>query len=278
MSSRSEVAVLRRGEDGELERLQTRFQGGAHGILALPSGGFVAPLGTGGLLFLTKEEGKIASRVSRIEGGRPNFYKMALLSEARGSSVLACAAQDSGLFAMTVEAGRVTTLVSHEFPGIDVVDVCSLNSKDNPQAAVALNHDGSLLFFPDVLGKMTLPPIHFFDTRGVPYTVLSAQGHVFVLNSGELIVIPSLAAKFLQGERMDQPTDSFFMPVPAVDVFLCGEESVLLIEEEESIEYRVADLVGQVSDPDQRTLLTPTLPIPAWRTIQQQPMVFVPAA
>jgi len=244
----------------------------------LPSGGFVAPLGTDGLLFLTEEEGEIAANVGVTEGKHPNFYKVALLAGVGGASVLACAVRDSGLTVMTVEDGRVTPRVSHEFPGIDVVDVCSLNSKDKPRAAVALNHDGCLLFFSDVLEKTTLPPIHLGYSCGVPYTVLSAQGHVFVLTSDDFVAFPDLAARFWRGEPMDKPAGARLMSVQAVDVFLCGEESVLLIEEEESIEYRVADLVGQVSDPDQRTLLTPTLPIPAWRTIQQQPMVFVPAA
>jgi hypothetical protein len=278
VTSRREVVVGRRRADGGLDLLQTEFHGGAHGILALPSGGFAAPLGTDGLLFLTEEKGKIATRVSRIEGERPNFYKAVLLSKASDDSVLACAAQDSGLFAMTVEGSRVTAVVSHEFPGIDVVDVYSLNSKDRPRAAVALNNDGSLLFFTDVLGKMTLPPIRLGYTCGVPYTVLSAQGHVFVLTSEEFTVIPGLATRFLRGERMDQPIDVAVTQVQAVDVFLCGDESVFLIEEEEALEYQVADLAGQVADPVNRTTLRPTLSIPAWQTIQWAPMIFVPAA
>jgi hypothetical protein len=277
VSSRNEVVVGRRRADGGLDHLQTGFEGGAHGILALPSGGFVAPLGTDGLLFLAEEEGKIATRVSRIEGERPNFYKVALLPDPRDSGLLACAAQDSGLYAITEEQGRVTAVVSHEFSGIDVVDVCSLNSKDKPRSAVALNHDGCLLFFSDVLEKTTLPPVHFGYSCGVPYTLLSAQGHVFALTSDEFVVFPDLADRFLRGEPLDQPTHAFLMPVQAVDVFLCGDDKVLLLEENGAVEFKVADLVGQVADPANRTTLVPSLPTLTWQTIQAEPMVFVTA-
>ena len=102
---------------------------------------------------------------------------------------------------------------------------------------MALNHDGSLLFFSDVLEKTTLPPIRLRDSSGVPYTVLSAQGHVFVLTSDEFIVFPDLAARVLRAERMDQPPDARVMPVHAVDAFLCGDDRVLLIEEERAGEF-----------------------------------------
>jgi hypothetical protein len=295
ISSRAEVVIGRRRSDGGLDWHKPFVSGGAHGIAPMSSGGFIAPLGIDGLLFMSLEKGKLDVKVGKIEGESPNFYRLTPLGCGEDGEVFACAARNSRLLAITVKDGLVKTpITGHQFAGIDLVDVCSLKSPSAPLAAAALNLDGSLLLTKNILENQEPLALSFDDLDGTAYSVLSAQGHIFVLTSVELVVFPNLAADFLVGKPMDRELDVSVMPMRAIEAFLVDDEAVLTIEGDKAVSHKVADMVEGVNAPPvgvvgaaRRGLVVshpaytisvmPTIPHQRWRTTQSK-IVLAPAA
>ena len=242
ISSRSEVSIARRRPDGGLDRHEPFFDGGAHGIVPTSSGGFIASLGSDGLLLITSEAGKIEARVGAIEGMTPDFYRLTPLGQIRDNEVFACAARESGLLTITVQGGLVMSITGHQFDGIDLVDVCPLRSPAAPFGVVALNLDGNLLMTKNVLEGEPLI-LAFDELHGPAYSVLSAQGHVFVLTSTELVIFPDLVADFLAGRAMDRILTASAMPVHADEAFLLDEDAVLVTEDDKAVAHDIASMI-----------------------------------
>ena len=136
-------------------------------------------------------------------------------------------------------------MILHHFEGHDLVDVCSLNDPCHPLAVACVSRDRAIFFLRDVLEDRTPIAMNDCGLQGTAYTLLSAQGHLFLLTDRELIVMPSAAARFLRGESFDQPTEIKIIPVNAAEAFLLRDRFVLLIEENSSVgELKVADMVG----------------------------------
>ena len=67
--------------------------------------------------------------------------------------------------------------------------------------------------------------------RGTPYSLLHAVGHLFLLTTG-LVIFPDLASRFLAGEALDQSVDAYHSPVQAVEAFIAGERSLMVVTDE----------------------------------------------
>jgi hypothetical protein len=247
ISSRGAVTVGRRDADNGLELHEPFYSGGAHGIVPMSPGGFISPLGSDGLLFITYENNKIRAKIGKIEGGSPDLYRLSPLGRTDSGQVFACAARDSGLLAITVQQGRAKPpTAGHRFNDIDFIDVCSLKSASDPLAVVALNIDGSLLLVRDVLEDEAPVTLTFDGPQGTAYSVLSAQGHIFTLSSTELVFFPNLGRDFLAGKSLDHSANAWVMPVKAVEAFLDDEAAVIVIEGEKAIAHDIASMVAEV--------------------------------
>ena len=53
-----------------------------------------------------------------------------------------------------------------------------------------------------------------------------------MLTSAELVIFPDLASRFLAGEALDHPVDAYHSPVQAVDAFIAGERSLMVVTDE----------------------------------------------
>ena len=250
ISSRSEVRVgfSLSPQGPETVRLYPPFNRGAYGVVARAAGGFIAPLGRGGLLFITCDEDRAAYRVGTIVGPPEDFCKLAPLGSGPDGEVFACAARTSGLIAFIIgdEIMR-KPIIGHGIEGIDIVYVCSMRSDSAPRAAVALNRDARLLLTHDVLERRPPLMLGFDDLAGTAYSVHSAHGHIFILTSTELVTLPNLAADFLAGAPMDRVRDTFVMPIQASEAFLVGDDDLFVIAEKRESFMRLADLARGVS-------------------------------
>jgi hypothetical protein len=229
VSARSEVAVFEGDPaSGSAAPLDKPFGGGAHGIVATAAGGFVAPLGAEGLLFIdrgTEPDRPLEMRIGRMDRGLANFYKVAHLGavEERGE-VLACVARHDGLLAITLDRGDVQSpLVDLPLSGFDLVDVCSLRSPQWPLAVAVLGADRTILLSRNIL-EARFHLIRFNDLPGRAYSLLSAQGHLFLLTSDKMVVLPDLAARFLAGESIPDRVPSLTGLERAADAFLAYDE------------------------------------------------------
>jgi hypothetical protein len=247
ISSRNELVVgKRRGHsvDG-LDLYDHEFIGGAHGVVAWHSTAFLAPIADQGLLMLEVEETRIKVQIGTPPVSPFNFYRIVRLGYGSEGEVFASAGRRDGLMALEFAHGASPgSMVHHHFRGHDIVDVCFLNDPLSPLAAACVSRDCAIFLIRNVIEDQEPLPLNY-QLRGTAYTLLSAQGHLFLLTDQELVVLPSVASRFLRGESLECPLEILSSPVNAAEAFLLYDHSVLLIEEDSTVaELRVADLVG----------------------------------
>jgi hypothetical protein len=227
ISTRDNVVVFDR-TDGK----GTPFDGGAHHIVATASGGFVAPLGVNGLLFVTVGPDRIPSlRTGRLPQTDLDFYRIASLGESGGSEILACAARRSGLLAIPLKGTQAWKPINHPFAQLDLIDVCSLRSTRWPLSAAALSSNGTLLLTRNLLEERP-GSLSIAGLTGKAYSLLTAKGHLFVLTGDSMFVLPNLASRFLEGQSLAQPMEIRQMPIKAVDAFLVYDQVYFVLPDE----------------------------------------------
>ncbi len=221
------------------------FNGGAHGILATSAGGFVAPLGMHGLLRVP-EIGDLEARflVNTIRDNPINLYQLALLHGDGTRDFIAAAARDDGIHTFDlnseVNAGRPSSAVYFKVPGLDVVSLCSLESRDHPFSLAALGSDGSVHLFRDIQAREQPSSLRLDDLLGSPYSILHSKGHLFILTSKGFYSCPNLASQFLAkdlGGGLDRVKK---LELRAVNIYA--------IDDEIAIEMANYLLVAKVND------------------------------
>ena len=133
ISTCGELLINRHPFPGGLQT--TVYNGGAHGVVATGSGGFLAPVGSSGLIQVELlPDGRLQHRELRGRDAELYFYRMARLGRTdRGDEIFACAGRNDGLMAITIKSDGVPSgiVVSKGFittgdEKIDIVDVCRL--------------------------------------------------------------------------------------------------------------------------------------------------------
>ena len=247
VSSRSEVffgskSPLKLNEISPL----TVYNGGAHGVVASTTGGFFAPLGFDGLLHMQWSGGPATLRIGKPNDQAVDFCKVIVLDNEFKGDIVVCAVRESGLLTIKMREDLVSSpIIEHRSEGVDVVDVCSLKSAFAPRAVVALDRDGRLLWTRDVLDQNPPLAVNLDGLKGTVYSVLSTQGHVFVLTSTELVTLPNLADNFLSGLPMDRPLEAKILRMKdAVDIYLADDENIHAIDGDQLFLLPLADLVA----------------------------------
>lgn len=233
LSTRSEILLYRRSPQGKLD-LVVSGDRGAHGILATPRGQFIAPMGPEGLFCIDALKfGSPKCSIDCVQDTKFNFYSLTYLARSGQADLLASAARTDGLLAIAFdESGDHNPVFGLTSPEIDFIDVCSLKSPQWPFAVVGLCLDRSLVFIRDIRSELQPQKLRFDEFRGTPYTILSAQGHVFVLTRREAFVLPDLASRYLQEEQLDQPVQGRHLDIDAVDAFTAYEKYLLIITDD----------------------------------------------
>ena len=232
VSTRAEVAICEIEATGGGKPKRALFPLGAHGVLATPSGCFVAPLGHSGLMIAKPDGGDhLAVRKNQAQGEGFNFYKAVVLERPSLPVVVACAARTGGITAAILsqeqEEGGIHSVT---FPGQDIVDLCSLRSGLYPNAICAVAKNGTLAFFRDLLENQDPITLQFEEVRGSAYRLLSSRGHLFLLTRSGLYVLADLSRRFLEGEPIALgPTRVRGFPAEAVDMNLVGDRWLLLV-------------------------------------------------
>jgi hypothetical protein len=247
VSTRNEVTFWTLPRPGSKEAQRAVFPCGAHGIVATAEGFFVAPLGRTGLMKARagREEEQPVT-VSRATHQTFDYYKVISLHSYGRPEVLACAARFGGVVGteLVQENGR-GQISSMTFPGLDVVDVCSLGTGVIPPAVAAVSRNGTLVLLGDVLHDRSPITMRFEDIPGIAYRVFSAQGSLFLLTSTGLYVLAGLTQRFLAGEAVDRtPTPVRAIPLEAVDANLCGERWLLVVMPDGALRFDLSLLIG----------------------------------
>jgi hypothetical protein len=214
--------------------------------VASRSGAFLAPIADQGLLILKIADHQIDARIGSPPGAPFNFYRVVRLGSEPDNEAFAAAGRRDGLMALDFAHGSPSSrMIHHRFEGHDIVDVCPLNDPSFPLATACVSRDRVLFFIRNVLEDQTPTTVNLASLRGTAYTLLSAQGHLFLLTDRELVVMPNLAAQFLRGEALGPEVAISIIRVDAAEAFLLRDESVLLIVGESIVSrIDIAEMVG----------------------------------
>jgi hypothetical protein len=182
--------------------------GGAHDVIAISSGGFVAPLGRNGLLTMKPIEGpEQILATCRVIGERTNFYKFAYCTGDGKTDLVVGACRTDGLTILElnsledrIKPGRTHLLRGS---GLDVVDVCSLRSHEWPHGIAWLGIDRSIHLSRDILKDDPPKSLRIKQLQGKAYSIQYDRGHLFLLTSEAVYVFPDLATRFLSGNCDD---------------------------------------------------------------------------
>ncbi len=116
---------------------------------------------------------------------------------------------------------------------LDIVDIArSLNSAAHPRAVAGLGAVGTVHLALDILGNEPPISLRFPELRGTGYSILSSQGHIFVLTSQRLCMLPDLVANFLRGGPLGETIRTLNLPVDAVDASIVYGETLVIIKAE----------------------------------------------
>ena len=234
-STRCEVIFIKpsRQEGGRRPRI---YEGGAHGIAARSSGGFVAPLGVNGLLVMTPGPNfDLSVSISKPVGSGVNFQKLVHLSGDDQKDYYAIAGRKSGLVGIEIQAGhfdcRSDQASSFHAPGVDIVDICSFGSIEWPRAVAGLGEDGSIHLCKDLFGDRVPLVVRCPDLRGVAYSVLGNKNHLVLLSSKNLYILPNLIDRFLRQDEIDSTVAAMSLPIKAVEIYQAGDELFIILAE-----------------------------------------------
>jgi hypothetical protein len=228
-TSRNSISLGRRIRDGFV--LSQAFGDfGAHQVVARPRGGFIATLGTDGILLINPKGEDLEGLTVGFED-RANFYRIATLASRGNAEVFACAARGSGFLGLSIRGGSLETSVTdHVRPEIDVIDVCSISSSDAPLAAAGLDRDGTIYLAKDVRDRVHPQSVKITGLTGTPYTILCLKGNIFVFTSLGMLIVPNLVHDFLAGKPIAEEASLPFMPIRGAEAFIANDELLFLVD------------------------------------------------
>ena len=236
VSTRADVSLFQKEPVGVT---RSTVHAGAHGVIATPTGSFVASAGLGGWMILDPGTGvKNGTVIAPHAGERQLYiYRTIAFHSPMGKEVLACATRTGGVGVATfARTDKTQTFNTASFRGLDVIDVCAIGDTPDSLALVAADRDGTLVFFRDILTDKKPQTVRFKRVSGTVYKVMSCRGHVLVLTSDGLYVLLHLASRFLSNKDVNNLSAStFVLPVVAVDANLVRDRYVLIVTDENTV-------------------------------------------
>jgi hypothetical protein len=255
----------------ENKTLAAIFPAGAHGVITTVSGYFVCPLGPSGLMVVKPQLG-VEQFVTVLGGpeGSPYVYRVISLGAPGGKEILACATRKDGVSVVQFgEQERKHNLNTITFDGLDVVDVCTLNPGADSLAVAAVDRDGTLILFRDVLQDNKPVTMKFDTVEGTAYRLLSCRGHLYLLTSKGLYVLGKLAERFVGGESIEAATTPVLpLPMEAVDANLYKDQWLLVVLTDEVRRYDIGlihESTPEFISHGEMLELQPRASSPSWR-------------
>jgi len=246
VTTRSEIVFVeelpRQGPGQKLDI--TTYNGGAHVIISTTSGKFIAPLGTKGFLVLEPSPGKHQRfKINMVASRLFNFYKVACCGFVDGSDVLTFALRKDG-WATVIRGGGSGSLKIFRYPELDVVDVCSIASDQFPHSAMVLGHDRSIYLIQNVTSPSQSSILRIDDLQGIAHKVMSSCGHIILLTSESLYILPDLARQFLEGQRIGGHNNIYTIHGNFADAFVVYNKWIFLVMPDGGLRsVKIEDLV-----------------------------------
>jgi hypothetical protein len=232
VSTRCEVIVHKIGRSEQASAVY-RYDGGAHGVISTAGGRFIAPLGPSGILVVGGKADQLYHKELYLKSGELYFYRVVSLGTSdRGDDLIVAACRHSGIVTISLGHGETVSVLAVFRPRVDmdVVDACAIGNANHPRAIASLGSDGSVHLCSDPVRPEAPVTLRFPQICGTGYDVRSAGGHLFVLTSAELYLIPHLANQFLKGERIDGLSTVRRIEADAFDIAVAHEKWLLPLQ------------------------------------------------
>jgi hypothetical protein len=254
-TSRQSVCLARRRGPGylDLDRLSQPYRGGAHGVVSLPGGRFIVPVGPAGVLLLAPEEGGrgYAARIAQRSKDPLYAYRLVLAGRTdEGADVAAFAAREQGVVAFGYAGDkRLTPASGHLFRDEDIVAVCPLGHPQFPRGVAALSRECKIFLLPDVTRGAMVGGLDYPELTGTGYDLIALQGHLFVLTSTALVALPRVIAEFARGRLPGGEQEASFMPVTALTIYPADDHGIYLLDDAVTV-FPVSELIGDAGVAD----------------------------
>jgi len=266
ISTRSEIVVSELPGEGEPSPTAI-IHHGAHGIIASRRTGFIASAGVdGGEIIRRVSAGAYRRRTFKAADRELYFYRIVSVGVTEaGEEVLACAGRSDGLLSLTIDPagmpGQLGRSAGHPVglngeAEYDIIDVCPVSTAKHPFAVVALGINNSLHFTRDVRTENPSAALRLREAEGTAYSLLCVQGHLVLLTSESLYILPGLAARLASGEPIPERTPILRKPIEAVDCFVAYGRYLLLVVPEGAAILDIERLLpaARGSNPDPRLI------------------------
>lgn len=228
VSARDEVVLWSLDDDFTRKSVCAPLPFGSHGVIATPSGRFLAALGPSGFATCLP----VAEDIQSFNiGERPNeevyFYRMASYRDSKACELGVVAMRKGGVGWMELSAdGQARSLNAQSFSGLDVVDVCTADFGSST-GVVALGRDGTLILWKHRGAEPVT--VRFDAIKGTGYRVLSVGNQLFVLTSRALYAIQDLIDAVAAGGSHDIRANGVELPMEAVDAAVVGGRWVYIV-------------------------------------------------
>ena len=250
VSTRAEIVIIRDLpliNHGKFNH--TIIDRGSHGIISMPSGNFIAPIGRDGLLFMEPREGGIVSTTVELKGNPLYHYKASVIGITPEGECVASVLRQNGLSVVTRNCNSWSGS-RWTFSNLDIVDITSIATQKFPFGLAVIGIDNSIHFVRDIFTDRRPRTFRFSELSGKGYRVLCSNGHIFLLTSKCLYIFVDLASRFLNDSELDSPITVEKFPCDAVDANMAFDRDLLLLLPDRLKIINVA----QFSDPQRREL------------------------
>lgn len=251
VSSRSEVVFWEMPKSGETQGRPACVPYGSHGVIASAAGGFIAPLGPGGLMHARMSDDGTSVSIERV---RPfdevlDFYRVVGFA-SKESELPVCAVRRNGIATIDSSGDPKSPTLNFTIHGeLDVIDVCSLATSAAPRAAAGLCRDGTVLLFHDVLDQAGRIAVRLNEIQGTAYRVFCAPEIIVILTSHGLYFFPGMAEHVLHRKRAPAPPiHGVVEHIEAIDANLVGERWLLVVTTDAVRRYDVSRFGRKLHD------------------------------
>lgn len=223
----------------------SHFPHGAHGVIATPSGTYVAPLGHTGLLFVQPmPDDNQEMHVSQVDDHNQNlyYYRAAAVHDHAGNEYLGIAHRNNGIGIMPFTNKTTNkSILRFQEEQYDFVDACSV-SHDSLEL-LAVTTDGKFYYFSDVSTLENPKTILIGDQDHLIYSMSIAGDHIILHENRKILILQSFFSK-LRSQALSLgkigESDSNYeytnIPIEAADIYIHANEYILAVMGENAVQ------------------------------------------
>jgi hypothetical protein len=249
----SNIAIREVSERGDFSNSKL-FDVGGHGVYPTQWGGFLVPQGPGALAaFYANPDGSFAQRILKHKRPFPYYYSMCRVGlTADGEELWACAGRSGGLLAVALDQSSVPQVLrSYQSPikQRDYVSVSAIGNAQLPFATISLSRDRQVDFSENLIEDRFPLTWHAPQIQGVAYSLVAAEGHLYILTSTGVYVGMDIVNLFLTGKLKSGLSKVRYLPSEAVDFALFHNRWLMILKHNAVLRIEISRIAEPSGNP-----------------------------